>query len=149
MNAPQLTQLAITEAVAEYDLSRGILLNLLSTGQLAGHKVRGHRGYEWRVAPADLDALGYRRRAAAPADTAELLRTIQRLRELVAHHCRRADQLDGRLGQVSMELAAVRAELGQATAPRVVHLDLAAIPQPRVEVDITTPARSGQRPRGR
>lgn len=127
MNTHEHNFLTTSEAAEAYGLSVRLLLHHLRTGQIPGHKERGVRGYEWRIEASDIEALGYRRRTSQAAGREDLLKTIQRLRELVAHERRRADSLDGRLGEAAMEIGRLRAELDRAqnTTPRVVDLNRA------------------------
>lgn len=61
---------SIVEAVAGWEVARRTLRRRLADGDVDGaYKVPGPKGAEWRIPPAALDALGYRRRTpdAPPA----------------------------------------------------------------------------------
>ena len=96
------------EAAQRYELAAQTLVSRLRVGAVPGYKVRGPRGREWRVSTRVLEGNGYLPRQPRPVDqvpdVAALEATVRELRRTVAFERRRADELDGLLGQASLEI---------------------------------------------
>lgn len=132
------------EAAERYELAPQTLVSRLRLGAVPGYKVRGPRGREWRVSTRALETHGYLPRQPRPVDqvpdVAALEASVRELRRTVAFERRRADELDGLLGQASLEIGRLRAEVANLRRPRQdgagddaepVVIDLTVVPDPR------------------
>lgn len=113
------------EAAQRYEVAAQTLVSKLRVGALPGYKVRGPRGREWRVSTATLEGHGYVPRQAGPErqapDVAALEAAVRELRSVVAYERRRADALDGMLGQASLEIGRLRAEVERLRRQTAAH----------------------------
>jgi hypothetical protein len=118
----QCDALSPRAAAERYDLVAQTLVLKLRLGEIPGYKVRGPRGREWRVSTAALEAYGYRPREQQASrepspEVAELQATIRELRRTVAFERRRADELDRLLGEASLEIGRLRAQMVRQREP--------------------------------
>lgn len=120
------------EAASVFTVSARTLAVRLRLGELAGHKERGLRGAEWRVAASTLKAAGYTRREQHDP-TQPLQRELQHKRAELQRQRARMDELDARLGQALLDAAHLRAALKRAS-----------IPAPREVIDLQEPSRTTQ-----
>lgn len=108
--------ITVSEGARRYQVSKGTLGTLLRCGIVAGRKVRGPRGQEWRLEPASLEAAGYvRRTAPEPGSEAELHPDpgqIERdLQRRLTFEQRRRRELQDQLDRALTELEALRARV--------------------------------------
>ena len=127
------------EAGERYDLVVQSLVTRLRNGELAGFKVRGPHGREWRVSVNTLESFGFRprpRRDDQPSvdpQVAELEATVRELRRKLAFERNRADAADRKLGEAAMTIGHLRAALEhqRGNEERTIDVRQEACPAPR------------------
>jgi hypothetical protein len=118
--------LSIRDAARLFDLSIGGLEGRLRRGEVAGEKVPGPHGREWRVSAAALDEFGFQRRSQEAAylpDSEGLRAEIRRLAGIATYERRRADEANRGLGEAVLEIARLRAALRSAPESQPHRLD--------------------------
>lgn len=107
-------KLSVREAVRLYELSRKTLEYRLRTGEIPASKIRGPRGYEWRVAPEALENFGYKPRSAplnASLPVAEVKRVLERLDKTLAAQIREAERVQQSLHDAREEVRSLQQRL--------------------------------------
>ncbi len=107
--------LSLNEAAAAFNVPKRTLLRALTLGELHGVKVRGLRGWEWRVTSRELADAGLSARVSvAGTEAGTTCPDCRRLGEQLTAERARSAQLDSHLGYALLANGRLRAQLVQA-----------------------------------